>query len=71
MLKLGQVFRSVQVIEEVRVTRPSEYLRVCALIVRGSSEFNAPTAGLGEDLEQLIEERRKQPLLMIERMKTQ
>jgi hypothetical protein len=52
------------------VTRPSEYLRICALIVRGSSEFDAPTAGLGEDLEQLIAERREQALLMIEKMKT-
>jgi hypothetical protein len=61
----------IQVIEEVRVTRPSEYLRMCALIVRGSSEFDARTAGLGEDIEQLIEERRKQALLMIEKMKAQ
>jgi hypothetical protein len=32
----------IQAIEEVRERRPWEYLKICAMIVRGASDFNAP-----------------------------
>jgi hypothetical protein len=42
------------------------------LIVRGASDFDALTSGLhNEAIEEFIEERRKQVLVMIEQMKTQ
>jgi hypothetical protein len=62
----------IQAIREVRESRPAEYFRICAIIVRGASDFDSLSAGVhSEEIEQLIEERRKQALLMIERMKTQ
>jgi hypothetical protein len=57
---------------EVRERRPWEYLKICAMIVRGASDFDELTSGLHNDaIAELIEERRKEALLMIERMRTQ
>jgi hypothetical protein len=54
------------------VTRPSEYLRICALIVRGASDFDSLADGIhSEEIEQLIEERRREALLIIAKMKNQ
>src|SRR5262245_32606105 len=56
----------IQAIREVRESRPAEFLRICAMIVRGASEFDSLTDGMhNEAIEQFIEERRKQALLMI------
>jgi hypothetical protein len=61
----------IQAIREVRESRPAEYFRICAIIVRGASDFNSLADGLhNEAIEELIEERRRQALLMIEKMKT-
>jgi hypothetical protein len=60
-----------QAIEEVRERRPWEYLRIVALIVRGASDFDSLADGMkNEAIEQIIEERHKKALLMIEKMKT-
>jgi hypothetical protein len=62
----------IQAIEEVRERRPAEYFRICALIVRGASDFDSLSAGIhSEEIEQLIEERRILAQSMIAKMKTQ
>jgi hypothetical protein len=60
----------IQAIEEVRERRPWEYFKICAMIVRGASDFDSLTSGLHNDaMEQFIEERRERARLMIEKMK--
>jgi hypothetical protein len=57
-------------IREVRESRPAEYFRICALIVRGASDFDSLSAGVhSEEIEQLIEERRQKALVMIAKMR--
>jgi hypothetical protein len=60
----------IQVIEEVRETRPSDYLKICALLIRSSSEFNALSDGIhNEAIAELIEERRILAQSMIAKMR--
>jgi hypothetical protein len=62
----------IQAIQQVYETRPWEYLKICAMMVRGSSDFDELTSGLHNDaMAEFIEERRKQALLMIAKMNTQ
>jgi hypothetical protein len=62
----------IQVIQEVRETRPSDYLKICAILVRSSSEFNSISETMHSDaIDELIEERRILAQSMIAKMKTQ
>jgi hypothetical protein len=62
----------IQVIREVRETRPSDYLKICALLVRCSSEFNSISETMHSDaIAELIEERRILAQSMIAKMKSQ
>jgi hypothetical protein len=62
----------IQVIQEVRETRPSDYLKICAILVRSSSEFNSISETMHSDaIAELIEERRILAQSMIAKMKSQ
>jgi hypothetical protein len=62
----------IQVIEEVRESRPSDYLKICALLIRGSSEFKSISDTIYSDaIAELIEERRILAQSMIAKMKSQ
>jgi hypothetical protein len=62
----------IHVIQEVRETRPSDYLKICAILVRSSSEFNSISETMHSDaISELIEERRILAQSMIAKMKTQ
>jgi hypothetical protein len=39
----------IQIIQEVRETRPSDYLKICAILVRSSSEFNSISETMHSD----------------------
>jgi hypothetical protein len=60
----------IQAIRDVRESRPSDYLKICALLVRGSSEFNSISDTIYSDaIAELIEERRRLAQAMIAKMK--
>jgi hypothetical protein len=60
----------IQVIQEIRETRPAEYLRICAVIAKSYSDFGSITETIHSDaIAELIEERRKLAQAMIEQMK--
>jgi hypothetical protein len=62
----------IQVIREVRETRSSDYLKICAILVRSSSEFNSISETMYSDaIAELIEERRILAQAMIAKMKSQ
>jgi hypothetical protein len=60
-----------EAIRKVREDRPSDYLKVIALIVaKGEMDNNfAVTIAHDQELAQLIEERRQEALLQIEKMR--
>jgi hypothetical protein len=60
----------IQVIQEVRETMPSDYLKICAILVRSSSEFNSISETMHSDaIAELIEERRILAQPMIAKMR--
>ena len=62
----------IQAIRDVRESRPSDYLKICAILVRSSSEFNSISETIHSDaIAELIEERRKLAQSMIAKMKSQ
>jgi hypothetical protein len=60
-----------EAVRRVREERPSEYLKVVALLVSKGDMDNAVTVNVthAHDLEQFIEERRQQALAMIAKMR--
>jgi hypothetical protein len=62
----------IHVIQEVRETGPSDYLKICAILARSSSEFNSISETMHSDaIAELIEERRILAQSMIAKMKSQ
>jgi hypothetical protein len=62
----------IQVIQEVRESRPSDYLKICAILVRSSSDVNSISETMHSDaIAELIEERRILAQSMIAKMKSQ
>jgi hypothetical protein len=61
-----------EVIEEVRQTRPAEFLRMCAMVVRGASDGEDTWGGVyREEIEKLIEERHQKAKLEIAQMRAE
>jgi hypothetical protein len=59
----------IQAIRECRETRPSDYLRIVALIVSKAEDLSGIADGRHDhEIEAFIEERRQQALKMIARM---
>jgi hypothetical protein len=60
----------IQVIREVRETRPADYLKIVAMIVSKAEDLSGMADGMHDDaLEEFIEERRQQALAMIAKMR--
>jgi len=61
----------IQAIREVRERRPSDYLRIVAMIVSKADDFNTDSEMRDAAVEQFIEERRQKALAMIAKMREQ
>ena len=59
----------IQAIREVRETRPANYLKIVAMVVSKCVDLSMDDDMRGAAVEQFIEERRQQALLMIEKMR--
>jgi hypothetical protein len=59
----------IQAIREVRETRPANYLKIVAMVVSKCVDLGMDDEMRGAAVEQFIEERRQQALLMIEKMR--
>jgi hypothetical protein len=60
--------RGMQAIQEVFETRPSDYLKIVAMIVSKAEDLSLDSEIRDAAVEQFIEERRQQALAMIARM---
>jgi hypothetical protein len=59
----------IQAIREVRERRPSDYLRIVAMIVSKAEDLSLDSEMRDAAVEQFIEERRQQALLAIAKMR--
>jgi hypothetical protein len=59
----------IQAIREVRETRPANYLKIVAMVVSKCVDLSMDDEMRDAAVEQFIEERRQQALLMIEKMR--
>jgi hypothetical protein len=61
--------RGIEAIRECRERRPSDYLRIVAMIVSKAEDLSGLADGMHDAaLEEIIEERRQKALLAIEKM---
>jgi hypothetical protein len=58
----------IQAIRETRETRPSEYLKIVAMIVSKAEDLSLDSENRDAVVEQFIEERRQEALKMIAKM---
>jgi hypothetical protein len=62
----------IEAIRECRERRPSDYLRIVAMIVSKAEDLSGMADGMHDAaVEEIIEERRQQALLMIAKMREQ
>ena len=59
----------MQAVREVRETRPSDYLKICALLVSKCDDAIFERITHHEDIERIIEERRQKVLARLEKMR--
>jgi hypothetical protein len=59
----------IQAIRECRETRPSDYLKIVAMIVSKAEDLSLDSEMRDAAVEQFIEERRQQALAMIAKMR--
>jgi hypothetical protein len=59
----------IQALRECRETRPSDYLKIVAMIISKADDVNLDTELRDAAMEQFIEERRQQALVMIAKMR--